>query len=177
MEAIFITSITLQDILSSVVIWGEIFLNILLRWIYFSYSWIIRFEFGFLLLASIITCVGLRRLTIFDNLGPNILGYDCVAKPKIEGSDCPARPITLLKCFGFGWSGRHNTIRSCLAAGHNSITPFGSVLGLTWQSDLTTLSPAAKPKPAAFDREGNAPRRADCRPACLGLQSDASVCP
>jgi hypothetical protein len=50
-------------------------------------------------------------------------------------------------------------------------------LGLAWQSDLTTLSPAAKPKPAAFDREGNAPRRADCRPACLGLQSDASVCP
>ena len=65
MEAIFITWMTLQDILLIIVVWGEIFLNILLRWNYFSYSSAIRFEFGFLVLIVIITCVGLWTSTIF----------------------------------------------------------------------------------------------------------------
>jgi len=56
---------TLQDILLIIAVWGEIFLNILPRWTYFSYSSTIRFEFGFLVLAAIITCVGLWRSAIF----------------------------------------------------------------------------------------------------------------
>ncbi|KAJ6932201.1 hypothetical protein NC651_007802 [Populus alba x Populus x berolinensis] len=56
-----------------------------------------------------------------------------------------ARPNTFLKWYGSDWPARLNTIGSYLEAGPNSITPFGSVLGL-----------AAKPEPTAFDKEGNA---------------------
>jgi len=37
------------------------------------------------------------------------------------------------------------------------LAPFGSVLGLAWHPDPTTLGPAAKLDPIAFDRECNDP--------------------
>jgi hypothetical protein len=63
--------------------------------------------------------------------------YSYTARPKIEGSSWAAKLSTFLKWCGSGWPTRPNTI-----------TPFGSVLGLT-----------VKPKPTAFDKEGNAPNR------------------
>jgi len=92
----------------------------------------------------------------------NILGYCCVARPKIDGSSWTGRPNTFLKCFGFGWP-----------ATPNAITHFGSVLGLAWHPYPTTFGLAVKLEPSAFDREGNTPRRAGCKTARLGLQSGA----
>jgi hypothetical protein len=63
--------------------------------------------------------------------------YGYAARPKIEGSSWAAKLDTFLKWCGSGWPARPNTI-----------TPFGSVLGLT-----------AKPKPTVFDKESNAPNR------------------
>jgi len=132
----------------------SVFKNIIIGFICFFFT----VQFFCLFFSSFLGLIGFSVFLLTPNgraTKPKDIGFNCLARPKIDGSGWAGRPNLFLKCFGSS-SATPNSIGSCWAGGPNTIGSFWKCFGLGLAATPNNIGSWYQASPTTFGREWNA---------------------